>query len=59
MPQNTKPQTAITFDAKYIIKPQFAFVAKSLFFSNIEFAKTYAAINYVLKIVSNCLWNII
>ena len=55
MPQNTKPQTAITFDAKYIIKPQFAFVAKSLFFSNIEFAKTYAAIIYVLKIVSNCL----
>ena len=39
MPQNTKPQTAIVFDAKYIIKPQFTFVEKFLFFSTLNSQK--------------------
>ena len=39
MPKNTKPQTAIIFDAKYIIKPQFAFVENPYFFSTLNSQK--------------------
>ena len=39
MPQNTKPQTAIVFDAKYIIKPQFTIVENFLFFSTLNSQK--------------------
>ena len=59
MPQNTTPQTAIIFDAKYMIKTQFAIVEKSLFFSTLKLQKLILQSFMFLRQFQNCLWNII
>ena len=55
MPQNTTPQTAIIFDAKYMIKTQFAIVEKSLFFSTLKLQKLILQSFMFLRQFQNCL----